>query len=301
MSVSVSVSTAYARCEEITRTEARNFAYGIRLLPRPKRQAMSAVYALARRIDDIGDGPESAEVKLEHLATVRADVHTLAGRGFPGDDPVMVALADATTRFAIPLDAFEDLVAGCERDATGGQYASFDELVSYCRLVAGSIGRLSLGVFGSTDPPRASELADDLGVALQLTNILRDVVEDREMGRVYLPAEDLQRFGCAPDLGGPDLGGPDLGGPDLGGPGHALSDLVAFEAERARAWFARGLGLLDLLDRRSRACVAAMAGIYRRVLARIEADPASVLERRVSLPTWEKAWVAARSLAGARA
>jgi phytoene synthase len=128
-------------------------------------------------------------------------------------------------------------------------------------------------------------LADDLGVALQLTNIVRDVVEDRGNGRVYLPANDARAVGCPVDLGGP---------PEL------LSDLVAFECVRAEEWFGRGLGLLDLLDARSRACVSAMAGIYHRLLARIARDPLSVTRGRVSLPGWEKTFVAVRSLAGGR-
>ena len=286
------VDAAYTRCEEITRQEAKNFAYGIRLLPHDKRRAMSAIYALARRIDDIGDGDAAPDVKLAELEEVRHQVETI-GRARGGlstaeSDPVYVALADAAARFAIPLDAFDDLVEGCSADASGAHYETYEQLVGYCRKVAGSVGRLSLGVFGvlpDTDRTRAAGLADDLGVALQLTNILRDVVEDRGMGRVYLPAEDLARFGCAPDVSGPR---------------DAVAALVDFEAGRAREWFGRGLELLPMLDRRSRACVGAMAGIYRRLLVRIDADPAAVLDGRMSLPTWEKALVAARSLAGAR-
>jgi phytoene synthase len=286
------VDAAYTRCEEITRHEAKNFAYGIRLLPFDKRRAMSAIYALARRIDDIGDGDAPSDVKLADLGKVRAHVDAIrqarGGLGGAGSDPVYVALADAVARFPIPLDAFDDLVDGCSQDAEGATYATHNDLVAYCRMVAGSVGRLSLGVFGvlpGHEATRAVALADDLGVALQITNILRDVVEDRGMGRVYLPAEDIARFGCAPDVSGPR---------------DAVAALVTFEADRARDWFDRGLGLLPMLDRRSRACVGAMAGIYRRLLVRIRAEPAGVLDRRMSLPTWEKALVAARSVAGAR-
>jgi len=157
--------------------------------------------------------------------------------------------------------------------------------VGYCRRVAGSVGRLSLAVFGSEDGERAVPLADALGVALQLTNILRDVVEDRSFGRVYLPRQDAESVGCAPELTGPPA---------------EVARLVAFECGRAGQWFAEGLQLLPLLDRRSRACVSAMAGIYRRLLDRIERDPIAVTQRRVCLPAWEKAVVAARSLAGAQ-
>ncbi|HKA84120.1 MAG TPA: squalene/phytoene synthase family protein, partial [Acidimicrobiales bacterium] len=160
--------------------------------------------------------------------------------------------------------------------------ATFDELVAYCRQVAGSIGRLSLAIFGTDRPEVTAPLADDLGVALQLTNILRDLVEDRDrLGRVYLPADDLARFGCAPDANGPADG---------------LAALLTFEAERARAWYERGLGLLPHLDHRSRACVAAMAGIYHRLLDQIERDPGAGLRGRISLTTGQKVGVAARSL-----
>lgn len=285
------VDAAYRHCERVTRTRARNFHYGIRLLPRDRYRALCAIYALARRIDDVGDDPGERDGKLHRLDAARADLDRVAAavrEGRPAvvaDDPVLLALADAARRFPIPLEAFADLVDGVEMDVRGTRYATFDELVTYCRRVAGSIGRLSVGVFGTSDRPRADPLGDDLGVAMQLTNILRDVREDRALGRVYLPAEDLEAFGCPPD--------------PLEAPPGALAALVRFEARRARGWFARGLRLLPLLDGRSAACVEAMTGIYRRVLDRIERDPATVLSRRVSLPAWEKAWVAARSLAGA--
>ena len=276
---------AYQRCEEITRIEARNFSYGIRLLPKSKRQAMSALYAMARRIDDVGDGPLPQGEKLTKLAELRVDIDALAdGEVRDPDDPVMVGLHHAVSRFPIPTAALNEIVAGCEQDAVGKEYATITETEEYCRLVAGSVGRLSLGVFGTSgDPQEAAELADVLGVALQLTNILRDIVEDRGMGRVYLPTDDIERFGCAPDLTGPV---------------DAVGKLVAYEAERAERHFAEGLKLLDVLDHRSRACTGAMAGIYHRLLARIAESPTAVLEGRLSLPTKEKAWVALRSLAG---
>ena len=276
---------AYERCEEITRTEARNFFYGIRLLPKPKRLAMSALYAMARRIDDVGDGPLPQDEKLVQLAQLRSDIDTLADGGVSDpEDPVLVGLGDAIGRFPIPVAALNEIVDGCEQDAVGKVYTTIEETEQYCRLVAGSVGRLSLGVFGTTgDAEEARELADVLGVGLQLTNILRDIVEDRGMGRVYLPADDIEQFGCAPDLTGPT---------------DAVGALVSFEAERAERRFAEGLKLLKMLDHRSRACTGAMAGIYHRLLARIAASPTAVLEGRMSLPTREKAWVALRSLAG---
>lgn len=273
---------AYERCEQITRTEAKNFGYGIRLLRPPERRALSAVYALARRIDDIGDGDSAPERKLADLALVRKQIDPIAPTD---DDPVLIAIADAARRYSLPMSAFGELIDGCEMDVAGATYETIDDLVGYCRRVAGSIGRLSLAVFGTADPARAEPLADALGVALQLTNIVRDVLEDGARDRVYLPSEDAARVGCPADLSGAP---------------EAVARLVALECERAAKWFDDGLMLLPLLDRRSRACVAAMAGIYRHLLVRISRDPLAVTRGRVSLPTWEKAWIAGRSLAGVR-
>jgi phytoene synthase len=269
------VEQGYRACEAITRAQAGNFYYGIRLLPAAKRRAMCAVYAYARRVDDIGDGAEDGERKLELLNAVREELHHAPST------PAMVALRDAEHRFGLPHAALLDLIEGVEMDVRGHSYGDFDELVSYCRRVAGTIGRLSVAIFGSQQRELADPLADDLGVAMQLTNILRDVREDYERGRVYLPREDLERFGCV------DL---------MNGPRAAFSELIVFEAARARQWFDRGLRLLDLLDGRSGACVGAMTGIYRRILERIEREPETVRERRISLPSWEKTWVAVRSL-----
>ena len=280
------VRAAYRRSEEITWSQARNFSYGIRLLPPAKRQALAAVYAFARRIDDIGDGTLPAPEKLAALEVARAALSGLLAGG-PRDegDQVLVALADAGNRFDIPLAAFGELIDGCAADVRGVTYQTFDDLLHYCRCVAGSIGRLSLGVFGTTDPEQAVPLADSLGVALQLTNILRDIREDYASGRVYLPAEDFARFGCTFPAPGDD-------------PGQGkLTALVEFEADRARTWYDEGLGLMPLLDRRSAASAGAMAGIYYRLLEHIAATPAAVLTRRMSLSTREKALVAARSLA----
>ncbi|MDI3341614.1 MAG: squalene/phytoene synthase family protein, partial [Sphaerobacter sp.] len=160
------VLDAYRHCEHIMRAQARNFSYGIRLLPPPKRRALSAVYAFARRVDDIGDGPLPAAEKLTRLEEARKAIRD---PGAHGDDPVLVALADTARRFPVHLDVFEELIDGCEADVRATTYATFDELVDYCRRVAGSIGRLSLGVFGADDPGAAAPLADALGVALQLT------------------------------------------------------------------------------------------------------------------------------------
>ncbi|WP_180686491.1 presqualene diphosphate synthase HpnD [Streptomyces gossypiisoli] len=290
---SAPVLAAYSYCEAVTGQQARNFAYGIRLLPTPKRRAVSALYAFSRRVDDIGDGALTDDVKFARLQ----DTRTLLDRirqdalGEDDTDPVGVALAHAARHFPIPLDGLDELIDGVLMDVRGEAYETWDDLKAYCRCVAGAIGRLSLGVFG-TEPgargaERAPEYADTLGLALQLTNILRDIREDAEGGRTYLPADDLAKFGCSAGFSGPTP-------PE----GSDFAGLVHFEVRRARALFAEGYQLLPMLDRRSGACVAAMAGIYRRLLDRIERDPEAVLRGRVSLPGREKAYVAVRGLSG---
>ena len=282
------LTEAYRECERITWSQARNFAYGIRLLPPAKRRGLAAIYAFARRIDDIGDGTMPAEQKVADLGQARRAVLDLGAPGLPGD-PVLIALAGVQRDFPVPMEAFSELIDGCVADVRGTSYKTFDDLLWYCRCVAGSIGRLSLGIFGTRQNARhAAELADSLGVALQITNILRDIREDYASGRVYLPAEDLAKFEVDPVA---------LAAPDPSAM-VGLARLIEFEAERARDWYATGLRLLPMLDRRSAACTGAMAGIYRRLLERIAAQPAAVLHGRMSLSGREKAMVAVKALAG---
>ena len=282
------VEAAYRECERITAEQARNFSWGIRLLRPDKRGALSAVYAMARRIDDIGDGTLPTEEKVRLLAEAR-DTATAPER-YP-HDPVAVALADAARRLPIPLPAFGELVDGCEMDVRGRQYDTLDDLVEYCRCVAGSIGRLSLGVFGPPSSGRAADraagYADALGVALQLTNILRDIREDYGNGRVYLPQADLDLFGCKIDT---------LSDGSLDPQAGALAEVIRFEAARAWGRYDEGLQLLPMLDARSAACCAAMAGIYHELLHRIAADPGAVMTGRMSLPARDKLRIAARAL-----
>ncbi|EST38394.1 hypothetical protein N566_07630 [Streptomycetaceae bacterium MP113-05] len=312
--LSPSVLAAYTYCEAVTGSQARNFSYGIRLLPPGKRRAMSALYAFSRRVDDIGDGPLATAEKEERLADARALlVRVREDRVAEGDtDPVAVALGHAARSRPIPLGALDELIDGVLMDVRGRRYETWDELEEYCRCVAGAVGRLSLGIFGTAAGPglpapgdgesgdgasrgaresaRAARYADTLGLALQLTNILRDVREDALSGRTYLPTEDLDKFGCS--------GGFPTDSPP---PGADFAGLVHFEVRRARTLFDEGYSLLPLLDRRSGACVAAMAGIYQRLLDRIAHDPLAVLSGRVSLPSHEKAYVALRGLAGSDA
>jgi phytoene synthase len=279
----VTVAGSYRHCESLTRQAAANFYYGIRLLPREKRQATCAVYAFARRVDDIGDGRIAAREKLDLLDACGRSLQSMTTSSM---DPVMAAMADARARFGLPMDAMEGLLVGVRMDVQGAEYESFEDLLVYCRRVAGTIGRLCLAIFGCSDPPRARLLADDLGVAMQLTNILRDISEDAGRDRVYIPREDLDLYRLSAD------------GRFEGGEGQ-LDAMMRFQARRAGEWFDRSLDLVPLLDRRSGACVLAMSNIYRGVLDRIVEDPQAARRQRVSLPIWRKGWVATRSLLAA--
>jgi len=274
----VTPEQGYAHCRDVVRAAGTSFATGMRLLPPGRRDALFAVYALSRRIDDVADGALPSDEKLGRLAALRAELAAID----ESDDPVLVALADAARRFPIPLDAFGDLLEGAELDARGAAYDTWAETEHYCRCVAGSIGRLSLGVFETSERERAAGLADDLGVALQVGNITRDVFEDLANGRVYLPREDRERFGVT------------IANGIVEGP---LELLVAFEAQRGLEWLDRGLQLVPLLDRRSAITVSALAAPYAHLLRRLAARPELVRAgRRPRLGRVEKGLVLARGL-----
>ena len=275
--MSVTVEQAYDTARRVTQASGSSFYRGMKLLPPDRREALFAIYAVARRIDDIADGDLPPDRKLAELDGLRSALGAID----TGADPLLGAVADAARRFPIPLDAFDDLVSGAEADVRGARYEDFPALEHYCRCVAGSIGRLCVGVFDASDRTQAGVLADDLGVALQLGNILRDLVDDLRGGRVYLPAADLARFGCWID------------GSTIGGDAELL---VAFEAERGLTWLRRGLGILPLLDRSSARCVRAMTAPYERVLRRVAASPERALSARAALGPWEKRATIARSL-----
>jgi phytoene synthase len=253
----VDTDAAYDVCERITRARASNLYHAIETLPAYRRRALCAIYAFARRVHDAAGGGLHRTQKLWLLAQARG--------GIPHDgtprpvDPVLVALRDVKRRFPIPLASLEELIDGVDSDVHGVTYETFEDLVRYCRQVAGSIGRVSVAILGSLDPAAAGELADDLGVAVQLTNILRDVVEDFERGRVYLPRETFELLGCPAS--------------PLSAPPELASRVIRHEARRNREWYEHGLLLLPLLDSRGAACVTAMVGIYQGILDRIEYPP----------------------------
>ncbi len=242
---------AYAEVQRITRARARNFAYGIMLLPRAKRRAVAAIYAFAREVDDIADDPELPPAeKRERLERLRAVIEAE-----PGESAMLVALADARERFSIPSKALHDLIDGGLQDTERQRYANFDELAGYCRRVAGAVGVACVAVYGADQPQRA----ETLGIALQLINIMRDVREDWELGRVYLPQDELASFGVSEQ----DIA--------EGRCTSAWQALMAYQSARARSYLEDGLTLLGYLDSRSAACVATFAGLYRATLERIEA------------------------------
>ena len=288
MSTRVDLPAAYRDCEEITWTQARNFSYGIRLLPPAKRRGLAAVYAFARRIDDIGDGTLPAEQKLAALEAARRAGPRTEPIRTPAGTRSCIALADAGGTFPIPLAAFGELIDGCEADVRGTSYATFDDLQHYCRCVAGSIGRLSLGVFGTRD-------VTDRGAAGRRAR--RGPPADQHPAghprglrhRPGLPARrGLRRFGCRPEADRLGAGRPRP---------PSWPRLVEFEADRARDWYAPGLRLMPLLDRRSAACTGAMAGIYYRLLESIAAGPPPCSTAGFPVGR-EKATVAAKALAG---
>jgi phytoene synthase len=265
----MNIDAAYAEVLAVTRREAKNFAYGIMVLPRDKRRAIAAIYAFAREVDDVADGDLPADEKRARLEALRSSLDR---------DPqtaTEVALADARRRFGIPGEALSALVDGGLQDLEQTTYASFDELRAYCEKVAGAVGVACVAVYGSSDTERAMTL----GIALQLINIMRDVAEDLTLGRVYLPQDELARFGvselsCTPEF----------------------VELMGFQAQRARAHLEEGLRLLESLDRRSALCVATFAGLYRGQLDRMEANGFDVFDSSCTLSTREKLAVVARGL-----
>jgi phytoene synthase len=270
----VRVQEAYAETLVITRREARNFAWGIMLLPRPKREAIAALYAFARRVDDIADGDADAAERRAGLEACRRAVEALPAAA--ADDPVLVALADAAVRYPIPKRALLDLVAGGLLDVERARYETWDELREYCRCVAAAVGLACTAVYGPSDPVAAPGYAEALGLALQQINIMRDVAEDWQLGRVYLPRDELEEFGVTED---------DIADARLG-PGWR--ELMTHQAERAERLLQEGLRLLPLLDRRSALCVRVFAGIYHGLLVRMRERQFDVFGEATSLTPLEK-------------
>jgi phytoene synthase len=272
--MSVAVDQAYADVERITRERAKNFAYGIMVLPREKRRAIAAIYAFAREVDDVADGELPLAEKRVRLEALRDALDE------PAVGSMQVALTDARERFGIPREALSALVDGGLQDTEQTRYATFHDLRSYCEKVAGAVGVACIAVYGSDDVERARTL----GVALQLINVMRDVAEDWSLGRVYLPQDELAAHGVTED----DIA--------RGRMTPEWQALMEFQARRARVHLEEGLRLLSSLDRRSALCVSTFARLYGGQLDRMEANDFDVFGASCRLSTPAKLAVVARGL-----
>jgi phytoene synthase len=273
------LAESYAHCRRIARTRARNFYYSFVLLSRPQRDAMCAIYAFMRYCDDLSDEPGANRASIDQWRA--ALDRALAGR--TDAHPVLPAFHDTVGRYQIPPRYFHEMIDGVASDLEPRRFETFEQLYRYCYLVASTVGLTIIHIFGF-DSPDALRLAEKCGVAFQLTNILRDIKEDAQRSRIYLPAEDLARFRVTADDIRAGLRTPEF------------IDLMDFETSRARAYYQESKPLLGLVDRGSQASLGALISIYSRLLDRIEKTNYDVFSRRISLPASEKSWIVAKSL-----
>lgn len=275
----MTVEQSYAHCEAVARSQAKNFYLTFLLLGPEQRRAMCAIYAFMRYCDDLSDDAGIADRAA--IANWSRDL-TAALNGTPQENPIWPAFADSVQRFRIPHEYFHDMITGVSSDLEPRTVHTFDELYRYCYHVASVVGLTIIHIFGF-DSPQAIPLAEKCGIAFQLTNILRDVREDAENGRIYWPSEDLVRFGVQPaDLRGTTLT-------------PALRNLLEFEATRAREYYDESAPLVDLIHPGSRASLRALIGIYSRLLDKIVASNYDVMSRRVRVPAAEKMWILAKA------
>jgi phytoene synthase len=274
------LEVAYEQCRLITQREAKNFYYAFITLPHKKRKAIYAAYAFCRLCDDAADDDIPTDKKLRLLEELRGKL-SMAYSGRP-DGPVFTALSHAAGTFDIPEKYLQEVISGVETDLTKTRYRDFGELRTYCYQVASVVGLICIQIFGYSHP-RAKEYAIDLGLAMQLTNILRDIKEDLKRDRIYLPLDDLRDFGYSVD---------ELKTEEFN---RNFRELMEFEAQRARQYFGSGFKLLPFLSPRSRACPAVIGQIYSHILDRIEAQDFNVFDGRVSLSKREKYMVTAQT------
>jgi 15-cis-phytoene synthase len=279
------LAESYQHCRNLARTAARNFYYGFVLLPPAKRDALCALYAFMRCADDISDSGGELKDKSEGLKAWRVILDQALAGQFNGNR-ILPAFHHTMNHYGIPAAYLHDLMTGAEMDLSIDRYDTFDLLRRYCYCVAGTVGLCCVHVFGFDDPT-ALDLAPKLGIAFQLTNILRDVREDFAMGRVYLPQEDLARFGCSErDIGNPTASA-------------AFIELMRFESERAWDFYREGVRLQAMISPDSRAALWALIRIYSGILKKIEAIHYDVLAKpHPSLSGIEKAWIMLRGGTG---
>ena len=275
------IEESYRYCKEVARSRAKNFYYSFVLLSKQQRKAMCAIYAFMRYCDDLSDEPGASRASLERW---RAELEEALQGRFSGH-PVWPAFHHTVRRFGIPHEYFREMIAGVESDLGPRRLESFDELYHYAYQVASVVGLTIIYIFGF-DTPSAIPLAEKCGVAFQLTNILRDIREDAERGRIYLPAEDLRRFGVTEE----DI--------ERGNRNAEFLELMRFEAARARAYYNESEELLELIHPRSRPSLWALISIYSRLLERIERTNYDVFRKRVRLTAMEKSWIIVRALVG---
>jgi phytoene synthase len=276
----MSVDESYAYCERVARTQAKNFYYSFLLLSKPRRQAMCAIYAFMRYCDDLSDEAGIAD-RRGAIANWRRDLEAALAGSLP-EHALWPAFADAVQRYNIPHEHFFEMIDGVSSDLEPRRMRTFDELYGYCYQVASVVGLTIIHIFGFANTD-ALKLAEKCGIAFQLTNIIRDVREDAENGRVYLPEDDLARFGVAPES---------LRGRELT---PALRQLLAFEADRARAYYRESAPLIAMIDSASRPSLRALIGIYSCLLDRVTAADYQVLRARLRVPTYQKIWILMRS------
>lgn len=269
-----SVEEAYAWCKDYTKERAKNFYYAFAILPEAKRNAIYAAYSFSGFVDDIADELTDRAEQERELALARARLRAC----YAGDreGALFVALGGAVDAFGVPAAYFEELINGVEMDFTINRYATWDDLYSYCYRVASMVGLICTSIFGTSEHERAREFAVELGVALQIVNIMRDVKEDAERGRVYFAAEDMAAHGLTAD---------DILASHYD---ERFAALMRQQGARAHEYFAKGKRLLPLLDLRSRMCVNVLQGVYGEILRRIEARKYDVLSERISLSGREK-------------
>ncbi|MFI5456120.1 MAG: phytoene/squalene synthase family protein [Isosphaerales bacterium] len=281
------LQASYRFCGALARRQARNFYYAFLLLPAARRRSMCALYAFLRRTDDLADEPGSAPEKARALEAWRVDLDgALTGQGtaWPG----LAALADTMARHGIPTHLLHEVIEGVSMDIQPRRYATFDDLADYCHHVASVVGLCCLHIWGyRSEGGKAEQLAESCGIALQLTNIIRDVHDDARNGRVYLPEDDLARFGVEPR----ELAAG-------GGPSDRVRKLLAYEGERAYRFYDHARLLAPLVAPVGRPVLLTIVGIYRALLDEIARQDYNVLDGRVSVPPWRKAAIALRALAG---
>lgn len=276
----------YRECAEISRREAKNFYYGFLLLPPARRQAMCALYAFMRRTDDLADEEGSPIEKRRELESWRRDLD-LALEGQAVESPILAALADTVDRYAIPRRSLHDVLDGVMMDLEPQPFATFEDLYGYCYRVASAVGLCCLPIWGfRSEAGRAEELAESCGIAMQLTNILRDVREDALQGRIYLPMEDLERFGVSPE---------ELQGDRAG---ERLRALLEFEGNRARDYYRQAAPLVALVNPAGRPMLRAIVGIYRALLEKMGRRGYDVLAERIAISRWRKFGIMGQALLG---